>query len=214
MASDVDIANMALGHLGTRATISSMTENSTEAREINRWYAQVRESLLRQLDWNFARVTATLALTGTAPTRWSYSYAYPSDCLKFWRLDLGDGLYYPTEPRAKFEIGSDGTDRYVWCNIDQAVGVYTQRVTNPALFDPEFTTAFAVSLAAMVAYAITNKQDLATRLEGKAASLIERAKADNANEAVTNERERLAESLTVRGYDTAPNESWPWMPVT
>jgi len=213
MVANVDIANMALGHLGTRATISDLTENSTEAREINRWFVQIRESLLRQLDWNFARVTQTLALSGTAPTRWAYSYAYPSDCLKFWRLDLGDGLFYPNEPRAKFEIGSDGTGRYVWCNIDQAVGVYTQRVTDPTLFDPEFVTAFSTALAAMVCLPITNKADLAAALKGQAAALIERAKADNANEAVTNESERLAESLTVRGYDMAPNDSWPWMPV-
>lgn len=212
MAADVDIANMALGHLGTRATISSLSENSTEAREINRWYEQIRDALLRQLDWNFSRVTQTLALTGTAPTRWTYSYAYPSDCLKFWRLDLGDGLFRPTNPAARFEIGSDGTDRFVWCNIDQAVGVYSQRITDPTRFDPEFTMAFSVSLAAMVCLSLTNKRELAADLKAQAAGLIERAKADNANEEINNESERLAESLAVRGYDTAPAaEAWPWI---
>ena len=198
MAADADIANMALGHLGTRATIQSLSENSTEAREINRWYTQVRDGLLRQLDWNFARVTLTLGLTGTAPTRWTYSYAYPSDCLKFWRIDLGITTYYPPVP---FEIGSDGTNRFVWCDIDQAVGVYTQGVTDPNRFDPEFTMAFSVTLAAMVAYALTNKADLAARLEGKAMALIEKAKTENANEAMRDGREQLAETLTVRGFD-------------
>lgn len=197
MAADVDIANMALGHLGTKATISSLTENSTEAREINRWYTQVRDGLLRQLDWNFARVTTTLASTGTAPSRWTYSYAYPADCMKFWRIDVGL-IYYPETP---FEIGSDGTNRFIWCDVQQAVGVYTQSVTDPNRFDPEFTAAFAVSLAAMVAYALTNKGDLAGRLDARAMGLIEKAKAENANEQMSDGRERLAESLTVRGYD-------------
>jgi len=197
MAADVDIANMALGHLGTRATIQSLTENTAEARELNRWYTTVRDGLLRQLDWNFARVTQTLALTGTAPTRWTYSYAYPSDCLKFWRIDAGLPSGSPVVP---LEIGSDGTNRLIWTDYQQAVGIYTQRVTDPNMFDPEFSMAFSVTLAAMVCYAITNKAELATRLENKAMSLIEKAKAENANEQMS-DNTYLSESLTVRGYD-------------
>ncbi len=45
MPADTDIGNMALSRLGTRATIADLTENSTEARQINLWYATVRDEL-------------------------------------------------------------------------------------------------------------------------------------------------------------------------
>ena len=88
MPADTDIGNMALSRLGTRATIADLTENSTEARQINLWYATVRDELQSLVDWNFNRVTQALAASGTPPARWSASYAYPSDCLRMRRLDI------------------------------------------------------------------------------------------------------------------------------
>lgn len=200
MPSDAEIANMALSKMGTRATITSLTENSTEARAINTWYANVRDSLIRSLDWNFARVYLPLSLSGTPPARWAYSYAYPSDCLKFWRIDL-EVTAWTLDPAVTFEIGSDGVNRFIWTNYPQAVGVYAQRVTDPNRFDPEFVFAFSTALAAMVALPLTQKVDIRNSLLAEAAGLIERAKADSANEQVNNEAERQPESVRVRGYD-------------
>lgn len=212
MPTDVEIGNMALGKLGTRATIASLTEDSVEAREINRVYTTVRDDLLAAMDWNFARVYLDLALSGTAPTKWSFSYAYPSDCLKFWGFDIGSPLPFPLGLCTTFEVGSDGTDQLIWCDLDQATGVYTQRVTNSMRFDPRFTAAFIVRLAATVALPITQKMDVAQALKLEAESLTERAEVKSANEAVTNERERVAETISVRGYDgyTGAWGPWPW----
>ncbi|TBR28110.1 MAG: hypothetical protein EPO10_14715, partial [Reyranella sp.] len=80
MPADTDIGNMALSRLGTRATIADLTENSTEARQLNLWYATVRDELQSLVDWNFNRVSQALAASGTPPARWASSYAYPSDC--------------------------------------------------------------------------------------------------------------------------------------
>lgn len=200
MATDVDIGNMALGHLGTRATIADLTENSTEAREISRWYVTVRDTMIRKLDWNFARVYIALAELGTPPSRWGYSYAYPSDCLKFWRIDTGISVL-AIDPAVTFEVGSDGASRFIWTNYAQAVGVYSQRVTDPNRFDPEFTMAFSTALAAMVALPITQKVDIRNSLQATAIALIDQAKADSANEQVNNEAERMPESIAVRGFD-------------
>lgn len=201
MASYAEIANMALSKLGTRATIASLSENSTEARAINTWYATVRDTVIRKLDWNFARVYLALSNSGTPPTRWTYSYAYPSDCLKFWRIDLEVSLW-ALDPAVTFEVGSDGTNRFIWTNYPQAVGVYSQRVTDPNRFDPEFTMAFATALAAMVALPITQKVDIRNSLQGEALALIDQARADSANEQVNNEAERMPESISVRGFDS------------
>lgn len=210
MATDVDIANMSLGHLGTRATISDLNENSTESREISRWYATVRDTLVSKVDWNFSRVYLALASGGTPPARWAYSYAYPSDCLKFRGFDWGSPLPYPACLSTDFEVASDGTNRFIYCNYAQAIGVYSQRVTDPNRFEPAFAMAFSVSLAAMTALPITQKLDLKVRLEGEAQVLIEQAMASDANEQAGQQRAPDAESIRVRGYANYFNGNWPW----
>lgn len=205
MSTDADIGNMALSRLGTRATIADLTENSTEARQLNLWYATVRDDLLGMIDWTFNRVTGALALSGTAPDRWRYSYAYPSDCLKIWRLDFGtwywtrwNGLAVP------FEVASDGTNQFLLCDDSIATAIYGQRVTDPNRFSPAFVLAFVDCLAAAVALPITQKADLAERLARRAQDRVEKAMADSANEQSSTERFQVAESLAVRGYEDAP----------
>lgn len=214
MATDVDIANMVCGRLGTRATIADLSENSTEAREINRWYETVRDDLLGTIDWTFNRVSAALSSSGTAPDRWGYSYAYPSDCLKLWRLDFGSGWSWTrwNGMAIPFEIASDGTNQFLYCNDSIATAVYSQRATDPARFSPAFVLAFVDCLAAAVALPITQKADLAERLARRAQDRVEKAQADSANEQSSTERFQVAESLAVRGYEDGPlawlNGSW------
>lgn len=201
MPTDADIGNMALSRLGTRATITNLTENSTEARFINTWYATIRDDLLRAADWNFNRVYLSLAESGTPPDRWAYSYAYPSDCLKIWSFDIGLPSYMQTIPPL-YEVASDGTNRLIYTNLSPATAVYCQRVLDPNRMDPEFVTAFAVALAAAVAMPITQKVDLAVRLAAQAKDVFETAVAQSANEQMTAERFRLAESLNIRNTQT------------
>jgi hypothetical protein len=62
VTSDTVIGNLALSAIGTRSTIVSLTENSAEAQTINLHYANVRDELLREAHWNFARKQIALAL--------------------------------------------------------------------------------------------------------------------------------------------------------
>jgi hypothetical protein len=202
MPADTDIGNMALSRLGTRATIADLTENSTEARQINLWYATVRDDLQSLVDWNFNRVSQALAASGAPPARWASSYAYPSDCLKMRRLDFGAASWVAGDPASGFEIASSGSGTFLYCNEDRVSAVYAQRVTDPARFTPGFILAFVDCLAAAVAHAITQKSDLAEMLAKRAAERIERARADSANEGIAQaEADRLAQSLVVRDFD-------------
>ncbi len=202
MPADTDIGNMALSRLGTRATIADLTENSTEARQINLWYATVRDDLQSLVDWNFNRVSQALAASGTPPARWASSYAYPADCLKMRRLDFGAASWMSGDPATGFEIASDGNGTFLYCNEDRVSAVYAQRVTDPARFTPGFILAFVDCLAAAVAHAITQKADLAEMLAKRAQERIERARADSANEGIVlADGDRLAQSLVVRDFD-------------
>ncbi len=202
MPADTDIGNMALSRLGTRATIADLTENSTEARQINLWYAPVRDELQSLVDWNFNRVTQALAASGTPPARWSASYAYPSDCLRMRRLDFGASSWRSGEPASSFEIASNGSSTFLYCNEDRVTAVFAQRVVDPARFTPGFILAFVDCLAASIALAITQKSDLAERLARRAQDRIERAMADSANEGViAGDADWRTQSLAVRGFD-------------
>lgn len=202
MPADTDIGNMALSRLGTRATIADLSENSTEARQLNIWYETVRDELQSLVDWNFNRVSQALAASGTPPARWASSYAYPSDCLRMRRLDFGGASWVAGSPAAGFEIASNGSGTFLYCNEDRVSAVYAQRVTDPARFTPGFILAFVDCLAASVALAITQKADLAERLARRAQERIERAMADSANEGIMpGDLDRLAPSLEVRGFD-------------
>lgn len=207
MPTDANIGNMALSRLGARATIADLTENSTEARQLSIWYETVRDDLQGMMDWNFNRVTRALSQSGTAPSRWAYSYAYPSDALRVWRLDFGASAWAYPDP-APFEIGSDGAGQFLYCNEAVVEAVLLQRVTDPNRFSAAFVLAFADSLAAAVAYPITQKRDVAAQLQQVATDRIERAMADSANEQGGLNRYPTPESLAVRGFD---DRSLTWL---
>ena len=214
MPTDVNIGNMALSRLGTRATIADLSENSTEARQISIWFETVRDDLQGMMDWNFNRVTRELSQSGTPPARWAYSYAYPSDCLKVQRLDFGGWYWAWPDPAIPFEIGSDGTNQFLFCNEAVAQAVILQRVTDPNRFSAAFVLAFADSLAAAVAYPITQKRDVAAQLQQVAAARLEKAMTDSANEQGSQNLMPMAESLAVRGYEDGWAPAWLNRPLT
>lgn len=202
MPTDANIGNMALSRLGTQSTITDLTENSTEARQLNIWYATVRDDLLGMIDWNFNRVRRPLSQSGTPPSKWAYSYAYPSDCLKIWGIDFG-GWYWScwNGMAIPFEIASDGTNQFLYCDEAVAEVVFGQRVTDPNRFTPGFVMAFADCLAAAVAFPITQKIEIAARLGAIAQARLEKAEVVSANEQSTTDRFQVAESVAVRGYE-------------
>ncbi|MBZ5616238.1 MAG: hypothetical protein LAO23_19695 [Acidobacteriia bacterium] len=101
MTSEVDIANQALGLIGTRSTIASLTEGSPESIAANQFFDQLRREIIRMAPWNFAKNTNALALVCAAPGTpenpsagtpqwqkgqpmppWTYEYLYPADCVR------------------------------------------------------------------------------------------------------------------------------------
>jgi len=101
MNDTVSIVNRALGSIGTRSTISALTEGSNESNAAGLIYAPVRQQLMQSGPWGFVKATATLSLlkaqpgtpenqngmqstwngASAPPPGWAYAYAYPSDCL-------------------------------------------------------------------------------------------------------------------------------------
>lgn len=175
MASEVDICNLALAHLGDVATVASINPPSGDAQSAHcaRFYPIARDALLEMHIWGFSTVRASLALNSTNPTStWKYSYAAPSDVINFIEiLDplaaddysvgvqmagigpysapvVGMGVYTPQQ----FAVESDdnGND-IVLCNVQDAVLRYSKVITDTTKYSPLFVTCLSHYLASLLA---------------------------------------------------------------
>lgn len=151
MASEVEIANLALANLGDRATVASLDppEGSAQAEHCARFYPVARDALLELHPWNFATRRAALALLAETPVAWLYAYSLPADCIKVQAVQLPESTTDSTE---HFAIGlNDDGQRVLYTNIDEAVVRYTARVEDTTLFTPLFTLTLSWKLSAMIA---------------------------------------------------------------
>jgi hypothetical protein len=152
VASEVDIANLALGHLGDDANVASFDppEGSPQAAHCARFYPIARDTMLEMHPWSFATTTAALAPLGDPPSEWFYSYALPTDCLKpLSTYTLGYRLGLDAQP-FELESTADGQP-VIFTNCDAGMLRYVRRVADPTRFSPLFTEALSWLLASMLA---------------------------------------------------------------
>ena len=155
MASVVDICNEAMDLLGA-ATITSLTENSKEARLCNRNFEKIRDTVLRAHNWNIAITRKQLAKDSDAPAfGFTNQFTLPTDpyCLRVISLHTAnvDNEISPYDVQAMFKIEG----RKVLSNESTCKITYIARVTDTETYDPLLSSTIAHKLAAETAYAIT-----------------------------------------------------------
>lgn len=160
--SKVQIANMALLHIGD-STIESFTEESNEALRVSIWYEPCVKEALESYDWSFARRRATLALHGDdAPEgEWTFRYVLPDDCLKPLRLVNPAGKTADKVPYT-LELDDSAAERTLLTDLESAKLVYTANIQDPVFYPMQFVVALSHLLAARLAYANTAKRTLAS----------------------------------------------------
>lgn len=154
--SDVAIANLALTKIGD-LRITSLSDNTKPAREVNAVYSMLRDKLQRTYNWRFCVKRAVLAAESTAPVfDYSYQYPVPSDCLRILQINA----YYPAPDLS--DLISSGGQEYVLeggkiltRNSGSMNLRYLARISDPTKFDTSFDEAFASSIAYNVAEALT-----------------------------------------------------------
>ena len=158
MASIVDIANNALNILGA-STISSLTEDTKNARICNQRFENVRNRVFRGHPWNCLIKRVQLAQNSTAPViEYTYAYALPSDFLRCLKIHNGttdsvaSNLDYKLEGK---NIVTDEATVYL---------VYIAKDTDPNNYDSYLYEVLGYQLAADIAYGITNNATLAKNL--------------------------------------------------
>lgn len=173
MASEVDIANLALAHLGDSATIASLypAEGSAQAEHCARYYPIARNALLEMHSWSFATKRAVLAQVENIWPEWAYAYQCPANTTQILAVmsptapddysapfqspfaipgtvNTSIGIYQP-QPFS-LEVDADG-NQIILTNVPNAVVRYTELVTDPTRFSPLFVTALSWFLASMLA---------------------------------------------------------------
>lgn len=135
IVSDVDIANRALLLIGA-ASITSLEEETREARLISAVFSTTRDEVLEASPWNFATHRAKLAKLAEVPAfGFSTAYQLPIDFLR---------LIRPNDRDQRFRLEGDQflTDEN-GANI-----IYIRRITDPSRYSPLFIAAFASRMAA------------------------------------------------------------------
>lgn len=172
MASDVDISNTALSHLGARAQVAAISppDGSVEAGYCARFYPIARRELIESHNWSFAKKRVALAEVTNVSTVWGYAYALPADCitplrvlqlkyLSYAQLELPPTLYVSDYDLMRFdrmftERGSadfEVEDGVLFTNEPEAVLLYKRDVTDASKFTPTFVTALGMLLASYLA---------------------------------------------------------------
>jgi hypothetical protein len=138
-ASDVAVANLALQKLGA-ARITSLTEDSRNARSINACYEHVRDTELRRHKWNFARSRTTLAPSAVTPDHWfDYAFPLPVLCLR---------LLPPAVHGLDWQIEQHEGQTCVLTNDGDTLEIeFISKITDPTRFDDCFTEMLACKIA-------------------------------------------------------------------
>lgn len=185
--SAADIVNVALARIGWKQPIANLYDGSAAAQVSLNVYGQTRDEMLRKVDPGFSQRNVAMTLLKSMPpggyihgvSPWNpatnppigflFEYAYPDDCLKV-RAVRPAPLFFPNvDPQPyTFSIANDNyytpPQRVILCNAENALLVYTGRVTDPAAMDVGFIEALTEALGEKLAAALTTLD--AAKLEG------------------------------------------------
>lgn len=168
MASTVDIVNLALGHLGDEAGVSSISppDGSVQASHAQRFYPIARDVLLQSHTWGFATTRKSLAVLSISelPPEWAFAYAKPTSLRMVAVFPAqvtaapNDGSIFDQSEfvaRAQaypfnMETLEDGTE-VIYSNVQDAIGLFIRQVTDSTKFSPLVVAALARLLASYLA---------------------------------------------------------------
>lgn len=156
MPSKVQICNMALSRLGA-STITSLTDNTTEAKLCNTLFEDLADRVMLQGTWSSTVRRASLAKTTNTPAfEYNNEFQLPVDpkCLKVLNIneDSPGMIDYRIERDKLLTNESTIKIRYI------------SRIADTEDYDPLLTEAVEILLASYLALPIAGDKTLADRL--------------------------------------------------
>lgn len=178
MSSEIEICNLALSNIRSQS-INSLEESSLQAQVCRLKYPILRDLMLNDHSYGFARKIRPLVLTEDVIFNWAYAYNYPSDCMNINRLLLpyeevdqttqqsSSQTSYYNEPDILGPAYLRNQIPYEIFNFDtKIIGVnqpdvrisYRSRVTDTTLFTTPFVMALSYLLASEIAIPIVGAE--------------------------------------------------------
>lgn len=204
MASETDIANQAM-RLLKAGRITSLVDGSTNANAANDVFKEVRDSLLRSHNWNFAQKWAKLAKSSTEPIfEFDNAFALPADWVRTVSVHDNDAGVSPPPLYREGEVAGQGV---ILSSADELWMRYVYKVTDPNRMSPDFRTAFAYALALAVPGVSNLSAAREDRLDARAESKLRKAKHSDAVGS-SPEKRPVGSWITARG-GWPPWRAWP-----
>jgi hypothetical protein len=168
MPTSNDIANQALQLIGDNMPIVTgedpTWDSSPAGVALQKLYSACVQAVGRQFQWDMARNTVQLVLTGNvAPFPWSFEYAYPPNGIEVWQLlpnqipDINNPLPYDWQIANGIVAGAQG--RVVWSNLANAFCTYNNN-PNENTWDSLFRETVVRLLSSELAMAVAGKPDI------------------------------------------------------
>lgn len=169
--SSIEIVNTSLQYIASQTTISALNDGSPAANAASVVYAPVVQLMLRELDPDFARFTAALALSGASSPvpPWAYEYSYPPDCVRLRQVRPPANGYNVNDPQpiksnVAFDMIGSVARKVILTNQVSALAVYTTSSVTEPLWDLVFADAVARRLANPLAMALSGRPDFAREI--------------------------------------------------
>ena len=206
------ICNLALGHLritrpitdtGGAGTLAGSADDTEPKRGCDLHYPVVRDALLTQFPWPFARIYATLTVDSASGDGkawnqdWQRSFLYPADCLRTirfandrgsWGYGVGgsaldDDWWWIPHDQYRYVIRRDGTTKVILTDVTEADAQfeYVEAVTDATAFDTTFahTLSFALAAALVPHLGLTPEWEQSNLMKYQISLTQARAKASN-----------------------------------
>jgi hypothetical protein len=168
-----DLANLAFVRIGFKGRLGNLYDGSMHARTILSIYAQTRDELLSDGNWEFAERNSAGVVLKSAPrggyvppiiwnpaqypaVPWLFSYLFPADCLKVRAVKYTPATLPDFDPQpSAYSVDNDNgfapPQRVILSNVQNAIVVYTGQVTDPATWDVAFVEALGATLGRRLA---------------------------------------------------------------
>lgn len=195
-AALIKACNEALAQIAA-GQIASLTENSIEARECNRF----ADALLQEMaDWTTWRALikrqALTATTNDRPAEWLYCYQAPADLADpiairqveddATDLPLSGPFPFPLQDAYQLAFVYEGDK--IYSNVENATLVFSSSSLTATQMTPLMRRAFVLELASRLALAVKKDAKIAQAMQNLAEVARARAVADEENKIRVNER--------------------------
>lgn len=167
-----DIANQAIQLIGNNqppVTGNAPSFDSSPAGvALSKIYDACVATVARQWDWDLARNTVSLELSGNAaPFPWGFEYLYPTNGIQIWQI-MPLSIEDPNNPLPVNWVTANNIvggiqKKVIHANLEEALAVYNNN-PNENTWDPLFRESVVRLLASELAMALAGKPDTSNDL--------------------------------------------------